>query len=98
MQVPTLIVGGNERVLDVSKVKPPGAMDCFTILRLLRGRELLTFFRAVWWRGEHVRRAIGEPEARSSERNLHHVFGEVAGGMVHHLIGRGDAAACRVIV
>src|ERR1700693_5468517 len=98
MQVPTLVVRGNERMLDVSEVKPPGAMNGFAIFFLLSPREPLAFIRAMRRRGENVRCAIGEPYARARKRDLHHVFGEVAGGVVHHLIGRGDAAAGRVIV
>src|SRR5580704_14618813 len=35
MQIPTLVVRGNKRMLDVSVVKPPGAMNGFAILFLL---------------------------------------------------------------
>src|ERR1700674_3386124 len=98
MQVPTLVVSGNERMLDVSEVKPPGAMNGFAIFFLLSAREPLAYTRAMRRGGEHVRCAIGQPYARARKRDLHHVFGEVAGGVGHHLGGRGGAAARRVIV
>src|SRR4029077_2401976 len=47
MQVPTLIVCGHERMLDVPVVKTPRAMNSFAVLFLLRAREPLAFFRAM---------------------------------------------------
>src|SRR6476620_7540556 len=99
MQIPALIEGVLERMLDVIVVQLPGSMNYLAILsNLCRSQRRSTFTEAVWRNGHNVCCAIGEPDAGARERNLHHVFSKVAGGMHHVLVCRRDTATRRVVV
>src|SRR5258708_32403591 len=85
-------------MLDVLVVKPPGAVDGGFIFVPLGAREPLAVLHAMRRRRQNTGCTVGKPDTGAGERNLHHVFGEIAGRMGHRLIRSRNAAACRVVV
>ena len=99
MQVPTLVVASDQGILDVVEVELPGGVDDAAVFFALLGRERRAGVAGAMRRdGQNVGGAIGEPEAGAGQGNLHHIAGEVAGGMEHVLVGGGDAAAGGVVI
>src|SRR5882724_7064988 len=85
-------------MLDMLVVEPPGAVDCVTIFAALGAREPLALLHPMWRRRQNVGCAVGNPDSGAGKRDLHHVFGKIAGRVEHCLVRGRDAAACRVIV
>ena len=87
VEVPALVVAVDERVADVVGVQAASARcdSAAARVRPMRARH-------------DVRRAVGEPEPGAGVGDLHHVPREVARGMVHALVRRGDVAARGVVV
>src|SRR5467141_816570 len=83
---------------DVRAMEPPGAVDCVTIFAALGAREPLALLHAMRRRRQNVGCAIRNPDSGAGKRDLHHVFGKIAGRVGHRLVRGRDAAACRVIV
>src|ERR1700730_405366 len=84
---------------NVSKMQFPCAMHSILIFRNLGRCQLRCLFCGVMQRnGKNVCRAIREPDARPSQRNLHNFTREVATKMRHVLISGGYATPGSVIV
>src|SRR6266508_2453452 len=99
MQIPALIKGILERMLNVCVMESPGAMNDLAVLRdLFRFERWSTFNKTEWRDGHDIRGPIREPDAGARKRNLHHMFRKVAGWMHHVLMRCCDITTRRVVV
>src|ERR1700678_4108847 len=98
MQIPALIKSLAQRMGDMIETQLPGAMDYLDVFAHLYAGEGVACLCFVGSDRHDIGRAVGQPNFRSSQGDLHYVASEVACWMVHGLMKRGDAAGSCIVV